>query len=294
MLDIVQILLNSVMFACIISLATLGIILVFKTSITTNFAQGMIATMGAFIATFLMVSYGVPRIVSVLIAFVTMFLFGILIDFGIFRRAKFMTPIGKQMITMGIVLFIMGIIPMIFGKAIVDASKFSNEVVRFTLAGQELSISMHAVISAGITFVIIAAVFIGLKYTRWGLAVRATASNETVARMMGVNTTLITAMSWGLAGLIGSMAAIMYAPLTYLTSAMMVGIQITSFMACILGGFSSFYGPVIGALFLPFASNLIGFYFVGSWKDAVLYMLIFIIVLIKPVGLFGKKTIKKV
>lgn len=294
MLNVLQILLNSVMFACIISLATLGIILVFKTSITTNFAQGMIATVGAFIATFLLVSYGVPRLVSMLIAFVLMFAFGVLIDVGLFRRAKFMTPIGKQMITMGIVLFLLGVIPFIFGNAIVEAPAFSDDVVRFYIGTRQLSISEHSLISAGITFVIITSVFVALKYTRWGLAVRATASNETVARMMGINTTFITAMSWGLAGLVGSMAAIIYAPMTYLTSAMMIGIQVTSFMACILGGFSSFYGPVIGALFLPFVSNLIGFYLVGSWKDAVVYLIIFLIVLIKPVGLFGKKVIKKV
>lgn len=75
---------------------------------------------------------------------------------------------------------------------------------------------------------------------------------------------------------------------------MMVSIQITSFMACILGGFSSFSGPVIAALVLPFISNIFGYYVAGGWKDALVYMLIFIVVLIKPVGLFGKKTIKKV
>lgn len=291
---IIQILLNSVQFACIIALATLGIILIFKTSFTTNFAQGMIATIGAFISTYLITSYGVPAIPSMLISIAIMFFVGIVIDAGIFRRAKFMTPIGKQMITMGIVLFTLGIIPMIFGTSIRNAPKFSNEILRFDLFGANMYISWHALISAMITFAIITATFLALKFTKWGLAVRATASDETVARMMGINTTRITAMSWGLAAAFGSVGAIIYAPLIVMNPAMMVSIQVVSFMACILGGFGSFHGPIIGALLIPFLNNLIGYTKIGIWKEAVLYSIIFIIVLIKPVGLFGKKTIKKV
>ena len=114
-----------------------------------------------------------------------------------------------------------------------------------------------------------------LRYTRWGLGVRATASNERVASMMGVNTKFITAMSWAIAGGLGAVAAILIASnrgtFGNVTTYFMISIQVQAFFSAILGGFSTFYGPVIGAVIFSVLNNLgFGVYF-NPWGTTVLY-----------------------
>ncbi|MDG2830067.1 branched-chain amino acid ABC transporter permease, partial [Vibrio parahaemolyticus] len=125
-------------------------------------------------------------------------------------------------------------------------------------------------------------------------SVRATASNDIVARMMGIPTASVTRASWAIAASLGTLAALMLAPTNSVNLSMMDTVQVTALLACILGGFTSFYGAVIAAYLIGFASNLISFYISSIWSDSILYLLILIIILIKPTGLFGKKVVKKV
>ncbi|MCK5731917.1 MAG: branched-chain amino acid ABC transporter permease, partial [Tenericutes bacterium] len=111
---------------------------------------------------------------------------------------------GKQMITMGLVLVFSGAIPIIFGTLPITIPRISYDPnVIFTLFGKTLSITVSAIYALGISIVLLGLLFSVLRFTKWGLGVRATASNEVVASMMGVNTRVITALSWGIAGLLG-------------------------------------------------------------------------------------------
>jgi branched-chain amino acid transport system permease protein len=153
--------------------------------------------------------------------------------------------------------------------------------------------SNHALVTTGLTIVILGGLFIALKYSKWGLGVRATASNETVAAMMGVNTRVITALSWAIAASLGTFAAILLSANLLFDALFMTPIQISAFLAGILGGFSSFVGPLVGAGLITFVGNIIGFSF-SLEREVIVYALILITILIKPYGLFGKKVIKKV
>ena len=168
--------------------------------------------------------------------------------------------------------------------------------------GGEIVITKHALICLGITVVILAVLFLLLKFSKWGLGVRATASSEFTAELMGIDTHVITAISWALACGLGVLAAVMYAGGgTSISAGFMTTIQVNAFLACILGGFSTFYGPVIGAVLIPlaascvgFLANFKGFYGISRWQMVIVYVLLLIAILIKPEGLFGKKTVKKV
>jgi branched-chain amino acid transport system permease protein len=125
--------------------------------------------------------------------------------------------------------------------------------------------------------------------------VRATASNETVASMMGVNTKFITAMSWGLAGGIGALASALFAPTVFtLSPDLMLGLQINGFLAAVLGGFSTFAGPMIAAFIIPISRVFAWQFLSNEWSNAIVYLLVLLIILIKPVGLLGKRIAKKV
>lgn len=295
---------NSLGYVCVLSLATTGIVLIFKTSNTTNFAQGMMATIGAFVAaklviylsqTYTEMSNTAMVLLAMLVGALIAFLVGIFIDAVIIRNSKLPTAVGKQMITMGLVLIITGLIPIVFGNIPLSLPRMMyGDNIEFTLFSMELVITQNDLLTIIITVVLLAILFSMLRFTKWGLGVRATASNETVASMMGVNTKVITALSWAIAGFLGAVAAVIWAPgQGSLAVALMVPTQVNGFMAAILGSFGSFVGPLIASIFIPIITGLLTLVTVG-WENAIVYAIILVIVLVKPAGLFGKKVAKKV
>ncbi|MDO9629508.1 MAG: branched-chain amino acid ABC transporter permease [Acholeplasmataceae bacterium] len=293
--------------AAFLALVTMAIVLIFKTSFTTNFAQGTIATFSAYSITALFSQYltvwfpsispVILLIIAIIVGIFIGFIFGVIIDVFIIRKAKFSNAITKQMITMGIILVISGLLPVIFGiYPLATPKPLSTKVFQINVGGNiPLYIPSHNLISIVIASIVLLTLFIALKYTKWGLGVRATASNEVVASMMGVNTKFITAMSWGVAGGLGALASALYAPTVYtLLPDMMINLQINGFLAAILGGFSSFGGPIVAAIIIPFARVIAWQFLSNTWANAIVYILVLLLILIKPVGLFGKRIAKKV
>lgn len=301
-----QIIFDSLMQASVLGLATLGIVLIFKTSFTTNFAQGSIAAFSAYIMYEVMhsimerffpndhASHWWVFVIAMVVAVVSAFILGYFVDTMILRKAKRITSAGKQMITMGLVLILTALTDIIFGVLPKSIDRISYDPVVIQFSNIKLNITVHNAVSIIVAFAVIILLFAALNYTKWGLGVRATASNEVVSSMMGVNTRFITAMSWAIAGSLGALAAALYAPTTgNLSSAFMTSIQVNGFLALILGGAATFWGPVVAAIFIPLASGLIA-YFQPVWQPIIVYTLILMLILIKPVGLFGKKITKKV
>ena len=298
-----QNIINNLLYVCVLSLATTGIVLIFKTSTTTNFAQGMIATAGAFAGARVILYLGAkflelentPLVLLGMVGgAISAFVIGVLIDVIIIRNSKLPTPVGKQMITMGLVLIFTGVLPLIF-KLDLSVPRLSyGDNIMFTLFGLDLYITAFALYALVISIGLLIILFSALRFTKWGLGVRATASNEVVASMMGVNTKIITAMSWGIAGLLGGVAAMILAP-TYSTIevSLMISTQVNGFMAAILGSFGSFAGPLVASSIIPTLTGLMTF-IVPGWENAVVYAIILVIVLVKPLGLFGKQVAKKV
>jgi len=241
------------------------------------------------------------------------FLTGIVIDFIIIRRAQKVYSLAKQIITMGLVIVFLGITPMIFDKMLIGADPV--RIPRFIPEGainlSGASLSYNALFNITVGLIIMIGLFLFLQKTRWGLAVRVTAANPQTAKMMGVPTKLVTVGSWAVAAMLGTLAAIMYAPTVgILTPGFMTVIQIVAFVACVFGGFQTFHGPVIAAYILAVVRNLLIFYgtsffqiffgetipgdFGSIWGEQILYVLIIVFIIFRPFGLVGKKVIKKV
>ena len=301
---------GSLLTVCITCLAAFAVTLIFKTSTTTNFAQGSIAALGCYVVADLFNKYGVPVWVGVFIGMVIGILVGLFIDIVIFRNGKNVNAVGKQIITMGLVSIIFGGIPVVFGSPETipfepfynAAAKGESTNISIPFLGGKINITKHALVCIVITVVVLAVLFLLLKYSKWGLAVRATASNEFTAELMGINSHVITATSWAIAGALGVLAAVMYAGGgAKIGVSFMTTIQVNAFLAGILGGFSTFHGPVIGAVCIPVASACVGFLAnipglsgIGRWNMVIVYVLMLIVILIKPQGLMGKPIVKKV
>jgi len=291
-----QTFINSLQNMAIYSMATIGIALIFRTSITTNFAQGMIGTFSAFLASniVLYTNPEMPFWLAIVFGALVAFCFGYIIDAGIIRQGKAVNAYGRQMITMGLLMIFYAVIPVIFVSITVrtpSIPKFTFENIDFNFLGQRLYITQHALICVIIAFVGLSILFSMLKFTRWGIALRATAANEPVAQMLGVNTKLMTGLTWGIAGAFIAVAASSTGMV--LNSGMMGQIQIYGFLALVLGGVSSFWAPIAGSMLIPLFINYSAI-ITPKWSGLISFILIMLIILIRPYGLFGKKVIRKV
>ena len=272
--DILQTLINSLPMMGRYALVTMGIVMIFRTTATTNFAQGLIGTFGTFFVTFLSLTFtSLPLWACLLAGILVGFLLGMFVDVVLIRSARRITPSGKQMITMGVMMILVNVTPVIFKDITLwtrPGKAFSNGILHFQIFGMDMNITEMGLMAFVIAVIVLAAVFAALKYTKWGLGVRATAANETVAQMLGVNTRVITAFSWALAGGLAT-----------------------------LGGFGSFPAPILGAVIIPLVYNFAGNPALmgpnaGMWQNMITFVVVLLLILAFPNGLLGKKYIKKV
>ena len=288
---------------CITALVTMAITLIFKTSFTTNFAQGVISAFGAYVVASALNGLGLSLWLSLPIGMFAAMLIAVAVDVLIFRNGRYVNALGKQIITMGLISIVVGVIPLIFGLSDPAFKSFVAGTISIELPGGEYAtVTKNSLVCLALAAIVIAVIFILLRFSKWGLSVRATASNEYVAGMMGINTHVVTAISWGLAGALGALAATINASSgTVVSGYFMTNYQVYAFLAGILGGFSTFYGPVIAALMIPLANNLVQ-YFVNvigkpeltGWSMVIVYAIALVIIFFRPQGIFGKKIARKV
>lgn len=291
MSNFIQVLFSSFEIGSVYALASIGIILIYKTSRMTNFAQGAIGMYSAYVATAFMNSFGLGAIVSTLFGMAFGLFLGLLIDFFIMRRAKNANPVTLQIITLGIVLFLTGLAPLTFGAVPLAFPRFiPNKAVDILGA----SIMYNGILNIVIGFVVVILLFVTLQKTKWGLAVRVTASNPTAAKVMGVPIKKVTMGTWAVAAALGALSALMLAPSTVVDVGMMEGVQLNALIACVLGGFQTFFGPVLGAYIFAVSRNLLNFYVSSTWGTALTYSAILLFIIFRPNGLIGKKIVKKV
>jgi branched-chain amino acid transport system permease protein len=171
--DILQTLVNSLPMIGRYALVTMGIVLIFRTTATTNFAQGLIGTFGTFFVTFLSLTFTeLPLWVCLLLGMVVGFLLGMFVDVALIRQARRITPSGKQMITMGVMMILVNVTPMIFRDITLwtrPGKAFTTGILHFSLFGHALNITEMGLLAFVIAAVVLGAVFAALKFTKWGL-----------------------------------------------------------------------------------------------------------------------------
>lgn len=291
MATFIQVILRSLETGSIYALAALGIIIVFRTSLVVNFAQGVMGMFNTFVVAYLFNSKGLPLWLSIIGGVVSAIATGILIDYLIIRHTKKVSSDGKQIITLGLMMIILGITPLFFG---VDPLSIPRLISTGDLKFLGASVSYNGLFNIVFGLAVMGVLFYVLQKTKWGLAVRTTASNEYTAKLMGVPTKLVTMGAWALAAVLGVFAGAMVAPMTSVTLNIMDEVQTIGLIACVLGGFQTFYGAVLGAYIIGVSRNILLFYFSSVWGGQILYILILLFLVFRPYGLIGKKIVKKV
>ncbi|MGB4337008.1 MAG: branched-chain amino acid ABC transporter permease, partial [Bacillota bacterium] len=158
----------------------------------------------------------------------------------------------------------------------------------------DLIITRDSLLVLGVTVFMALVLYLVLRFTLAGVAIRATSQNARAARLMGVPVPKVYALTWGISAVLGAVAGILVAPTAFLSPTMMSEVQIKAFTAAVLGGFNSLPGAVVGGLLLGVLENLVAGYISTQLKSTFAFALIMVVLFIKPSGLMGSVQRRKV
>jgi branched-chain amino acid transport system permease protein len=272
----------------------LAIVLIHRATGVINFAQGEMATFSTYIAWTLTVNHGFSYWPAFAVTLAVSFLGGVGIHQAVIRPVERGPQIRVVIITIGLLLLLNGLMSWIWsGEVRAVQSPFPAGTI--DVGGVAISWSDIGTIAVSLIAVLVLSAF--FRFTKVGLAMRAAAANPSEARLVGVRVPWMLGLGWGLAAVLGAIAGMLTAPNVFLDPNMMQAVLIYAFAAAVLGGIDSPIGAVVGGLILGVGLNLLGTYvdFVGAeLKLPAALLIILVVLLLRPAGLFGKPVVKKV
>jgi branched-chain amino acid transport system permease protein len=269
-----------------------AVAIIYKTSEVVNFGQGEMGMLATFVAYHILAQYGLPFWLAFIITMAFAVLLGMFIEFFFMRPAKDPTVLGLIIITLGAEMLLMGLASWKWGAEQKDFTfPLSVQVVHEPIPGLVLNEWSMGVFA--LTALIMVLLFLFFRYSKLGIAMRATQQNQNAARIMGIKVERVFSFTWGLSSLIGATAAMFFAARSVLDPNFMMEPFMRAFAAAVLGGLTSIPGVVVGGLLLGLIENFFGYAW-PVWKPIVAFVVIIIILTIRPSGLFAKHYVKKV
>ena len=272
----------------------LALVLIHRATGVINFAQGELATLSTYIAWTLTANHGWGYWPAFAFTLAVSFLGGAAVHQAIIRPNEKGSVLRVVIVTIGLLIFVNGLVTLIWGGE-VRAVESPFPAGTTEIAGVAITTADIGTIAVVLgTVVVLWALF---QYTKLGLAMRAAAVNPAEARLVGVRVTWMLSLGWGLAAVLGAVAGMLAAPSLFLDPNLMAALLIYAFAAAVLGGIDSPIGAVVGGLTLGVGLNLIGTYidFVGAdLRLPVALLVILVVLLVKPTGIFGKKEVRRV
>ena len=291
MFDFLQMLASGIAVGSSYALMGLAMVIVYKTSAVVNFAQGEMSLLSIFLTYMVLEFYGFPFYVAFPGALVFAVLLGFLLEFAVLRRAKEPNVLGMIIITIGLEMILMGIVSWKFGADPKTMPFPIGPYESVTLGG--IFISSLEVLTFFVALVIMIVLFLFLRYSKLGIAMKATQQNPTAARLMGIRTNRILMFTWGISSLVGCVAGLLIAPTT-MQPYMMWDPMLKGFAAAVLGGMTSLPGSVFGAYAVGIIENMFGGYVSIEFKSVVAFAIIVLVLCFRPSGLFARHYVKKV
>lgn len=274
------------------ALLAIAMVIIYKTSEVLNFAQGEMAMISTFVTFTLLDGYRVPFHLAIFITFLFAIGLGIFFEILFLRRAKEPTVLGLIIITLGFEMILMGLAGWKWGPDQRSIPFPISNIETYNLKGLIISkINFWTIL---ISLFIMLILFVFFRYTKLGIAMRATQQNPLAAKVMGIRIKWINSFTWALSSLIGSIAGILIGALGVLDTSMMMDPLLKGFSSAVLGGMTSLAGAPLGGALLGVIESLFGGYVSISFKSVVAFAVIVIMLCIKPGGLLGRHYVKKV
>ena len=274
------------------ALVALGFVLIYKATETVNFAQGDVMMLGAFFALTASVMMGWPYWATIVFAVAVMAVVGMLTERLVLRPVLGHPSFTVVMITIGVGYVMRGVVTMVPGWG-TDTHQIPTPYVDdvWRVGGVILPVQQLMVIV--MTAALCGGLYLFFRFTRVGVAMQATSQNQLAAYYMGIPVRRINMMIWGLSAGVAAFAGILLAPATFVHSNMgYIGLK--AFPAAVVGGFGSVPGSIAGGLIIGVVEALSGFYLPEGFKDVAAYVVVLIVLLVWPSGIFGETMRKKV
>ncbi|MFT3777001.1 MAG: branched-chain amino acid ABC transporter permease [Ottowia sp.] len=286
-----QAIINGLAEGSVYALLALGLVFIHRITDIASFAHGEVSALAAFIGFTVFHSMGAPFLVGIVASIVAGGLIGAFIERVVIRSVQSSNLLGTVVVTLGLFFVIHGCVKLIWGPEVRPyPSMFGEGTVR--IGGMGVSAQHLGVMVTAFLVAVGLAAF--LRWTRTGLALRAIPQNRFGAILIGLNIRKLISTAWIVGSVVGAIAGVLIAPLTFLNSNMMQAPIIKAFAVAALGGLNSLVGAFIGGLALGVIENVAVLYIPTYFKDSIAFVFILAILLIQPEGLFGKLRKEKV
>ena len=290
MAEFLQFAFSGLTVGAIYALVALGFTLIYNASDIINFAQGEFVMLGGMITVFAALA-GVPLPVAALIAIAVTTGVGLALHRFAIEPARGASPVALIMITIGASVFLRGVAQIVFDKRFHSLPPlFGNDPIKF---GGAAILPQSLVVLAGAAVIVIL-LWLFIERTLLGKAVIATAANRLAARLIGVNTRRIIEFSFAISAVIGAIAGILITPIALTSYDAGTLLALKGFAAAMLGGIGSPLGAVVGGLIIGMIEALCAGYISSSYKDAAAFLIILIVLVAMPQGLFGRVKVERV
>lgn len=290
MTDFLQFIFSGVTNGAVYGLVGLGFTMIYNSSHVVNFAQGEFVMVGG-LATVFLTAAGIPLPLAAMLAIALTIFVGLALEWSVHRSGAETPVITLIIITIGASITIRGLAQVLWGRKFHSLPPFSGNG-SFVIAGA--SITYHALWVLGLAATTVIALQWFLGSSRYGKAIRATSHNPLAAQLVGIETRMTSVVSYALSATLGAVAGVIITPISLMHVNAGIYLGLKGFAACILGGLGAAYGAVVGGLLVGISEALTAGYLSSAYKDTVAFLIILLVLLIRPSGLFGSQATDRV
>jgi len=289
---LLQLLVNGLSLGILYALSALGFVMIFKSSSVLNLAHGELLAIGAFLFLLFSVWAKIPIVLAFALTMIGSFALGFVVERLFLRPLIGENLIEVIMMTLGIAIMLKGLLLFIFGGDIQVYTDFLPKGLSIQWQGVKIPAVNVAAFIIGIIFLIIFGLF--FKYSSQGIYMRSVADNQPAALSLGVHVRRVFALSWAIAFLVAGMSGIVLGIINGINVHELDAMGLKVFPVVILGGLDSIGGAIIGGLIIGLVETFTAGYISTSLSEVVPYIVLVLILMVKPYGLFGLVEIERV
>jgi branched-chain amino acid transport system permease protein len=280
-------LINGLVLGSMYAIVASGLTLIWGTMKMLNFAHGELYMLGGYVLYFTLMVFGMHPVWAVFLALLVVFFVGVLMERLLLHPLldKPGWDVSPLVVTLGISIFLQNFALKVWGERFKNVPYFiegTMETAGFRIAYQRILI---LVVAATVMF----GFWMYVKKSRFGIALRATAQDREAATILGINSHRIYMLTFGISSALAALAATMLAPLFLINPWMGIPPQLKAFIVVVLGGLGSFGGAILGGFLLGTIESLAIVFLSSEWKDVVSFLVLILILIVRPSGFFGTK-----
>ncbi len=287
---LVELVVTGLVIGAIYGLVAMGFAVIYKATGIVNFAQGEMGMLSAYVSWSVATSLGTGGVATILVAIVVGALLGLACERLVMRPMLGEPVLSVVLVTVGLAVVLRSVVTLVWGAAPHKFDVAGADTI-LQLAGIGIRVSQLAVIA--VLLVALAGFWYFLRHSRFGVAMRAVAADEKTARLMGVSTARVQAVAWAAASALAALAGAFFAVI-YGLAPTIFQLGLKAFPATVLGGFDSVLGSGASGLAIGVLENLVGGYMASTLKEIVGFLVILVVLMVRPFGLFGEKRIERV